>query len=286
MMVHRRRPTGFTLIELLVVIAIIAILIALLLPAVQQAREAARRVSCKNNLMQIGLALHSYELSHEVLPPGVVETESPIKQEAEGYHISWYAQLLPYIEQPILYKHLDFSKGAYAEENAKVRALLIPLLTCPSDPSERDRQGEDGAVAMATYAGCYHEVESPIAVNNHGLLFQNSSVSYDQIEDGSSNTLLCGEKFSGKESLGWLSGTRATLRNTGSQLAKPPDYGSRAILAPVQPDVVGGFGSYHAGGAQFVFGDGAVRFISRQIDENTFRRLGHRADGELGPVDF
>ena len=98
MMVHRRRPTGFTLIELLVVIAIIAILIALLLPAVQQAREAARRVSCKNNLMQIGLALHSYELSHEVLPPGVVETESPIKQEAEGYHISWYAQLLPYIE--------------------------------------------------------------------------------------------------------------------------------------------------------------------------------------------
>ncbi len=286
MMVHRRRPTGFTLIELLVVIAIIAILIALLLPAVQQAREAARKVSCKNNLMQIGLALHSYELSHEVLPPGVVEIESPIKQEAEGYHISWFAQLLPYIEQPIMYKHLDFSKGAYAEENAEVRKLTIPVLVCPSDPGERDRWVGDLTVAITTYAGCHHDVESAIAVNNHGLLFQNSSVRYDQIEDGSSNTLMCGEKLAGKESLGWLSGTRSTLRNTGSKMPNPPSYGSRQDEPPAQPEAVGGFGSYHYGGAQFVFGDGSVRFIGGQVDENMFRRLGHRADGELGPVDF
>ena len=280
-----RRRTGFTLIELLVVIAIIAILIALLLPAVQQAREAARRISCKNNLMQIGLALHTYELSYEVLPPGVVEIESPVKQEAEGYHISWFAQLLPYIEQPIMYRHLDFLAGAYSEENADVRKLGIPLLVCPSDPGYFTGPSGSGEVGQNTYAGCHHEVESAIAVDNHGVLFQNSSVAYEQIEDGTSNTIMCGEKIARESSLGWLSGTRSTLRNTGSQLQIPQRYGQKSEATP-PPSAVGGFGSYHAGGAQFVLGDGSVRFISRQINMDTFRRLGHRADGELGAIDF
>src|SRR5882762_1923016 len=104
---------GFTLIELLVVIAIIAVLIALLLPAVQMAREAARRTQCRNNIMQLILAVHNYEQSHEVLPPGVVNDDGPIKTEPKGYHFSWLAQLLPFVDQNNVYKHIDFRAGAY-----------------------------------------------------------------------------------------------------------------------------------------------------------------------------
>src|ERR1700754_2067028 len=93
------KARAFTLIELLVVIAIIAILIALLLPAVQQAREAARRTQCKNNLMQLGIALHNYQMAFEPPPPGVVNSTGPVLNSPSGYHMGWIAQILPYIEQ-------------------------------------------------------------------------------------------------------------------------------------------------------------------------------------------
>ena len=95
---HKRTQRRFTLIELLVVIAIIAILIALLLPAVQQAREAARRTQCRNNLMQVLIGLHNYEIAHEVLPPGCVNPEGPIRNESKGYHVSWIVHILPFLE--------------------------------------------------------------------------------------------------------------------------------------------------------------------------------------------
>jgi prepilin-type N-terminal cleavage/methylation domain-containing protein len=110
---HTSPRKGFTLIELLVVIAIIAILIALLLPAVQQAREAARRSQCKNNLAQLALALLNYEMAHGVLPPGCVDTTGPIETVALGYHMSWTVSLLPYLDQAPLYRQVDFDKGAY-----------------------------------------------------------------------------------------------------------------------------------------------------------------------------
>src|SRR5213083_896811 len=101
------RHRGFTLIELLVVIAIIAVLIALLLPAVQQAREAARRTQCKNNLMQLGLALHNYEMAYELLPPGSINPTGPIRNESKGYHMGWMVQILPYIDQGNVFDHFD-----------------------------------------------------------------------------------------------------------------------------------------------------------------------------------
>ena len=115
----RRAPirSGFTLIELLVVIAIIAVLVALLLPAVQQAREAARRTQCKNNLMQVGLALHNYDMAHECLPPGTVDPNRPIRSEPKGYHVGWVVQSLPYLDQTPTYQQFDFKGGVYSPGN-------------------------------------------------------------------------------------------------------------------------------------------------------------------------
>src|SRR5258708_46867 len=133
-MTDRMRPrAGFTLIELLVVIAIIAVLIALLLPAVQSAREAARRSQCLNNLMQISLAIKNYEAAHEMLPPGVVNPTGPIKNTPQGYHVSWMVQILPFLEQTAAFKHMDFSVGVYNPNNVTVRAQRINIFHCPSD---------------------------------------------------------------------------------------------------------------------------------------------------------
>src|SRR5689334_17259576 len=106
---HTRTSAGFTLVELLVVIAMIGILIALMLPAVQAAREAARRISCANNLAQLGLAVQSYESAFGSLPPGVIEPSGPIQSVAQGNHVNWLAHLLPQLEQQNAYDRLDFA---------------------------------------------------------------------------------------------------------------------------------------------------------------------------------
>src|ERR1044071_6737736 len=121
-------PTGFTLVELLVVIAIIGILVALLLPAIQAAREAARRTSCVNNEVQLALAVHNYEFHFEVLPPGVTNPTGPIRNEPTGNHVSWIVRILPYFEEYTLFRKFDANAGAYAAVNAPVRAASIDCL--------------------------------------------------------------------------------------------------------------------------------------------------------------
>jgi prepilin-type N-terminal cleavage/methylation domain-containing protein/prepilin-type processing-associated H-X9-DG protein len=300
-----RRPArfhrGFTLIELLVVIAIIAVLIALLLPAIQSAREAARRSQCVNNLMQLSIALQNYESSFEVLPPGVVNPTGPILNVPRGYHFSWITQILPYLERKSLFKHVDFSTGAYDPGNLTVRAITIGTLLCPSDGG---RGGTPNMNAPNNYVACHHGVEAPIAANNNGAFFLNSSVRYEDISDGSSQTIFLGEKLVGSADLGWISGTRATLRNTGSS---PNAMGrgfrtNPATAAQVDAEeegdaaggaaagvaagsasdlLVGGFSSRHSGGVNCAFGDGSVRFLKNSIAPNVFQCLGNRADGEL-----
>ena len=272
---------GFTLIELLVVIAIIAILIALLLPAVQQAREAARRTTCKNNLAQIGLALHNYEQQWEVLPPGTVNPDGPIRWEEQGYHFSWTLALLPYIDQHPLFEHYDLAKGVYAAENSDVRKVSISVYGCPSSPHSHGAKSPGGMqLAQSSYAGCHHHEEAMIDVDQTGVFFLNSSVRYEQIRDGASNTIFVGEKVDTPITLGWGSGTRETLRNAGS-IQGPGPWEDHRQQNPPPANHVGGFGSYHAGGAQFALGDGSVRFISENIDPGTFKNLGHRTDGNL-----
>ena len=126
---------GFTLIELLVVITIIGILIGMALPALQATREAAHRLTCINHLSRIGVALQNYESAQEVLPPGTIEAKGPIHNVPQGNHIGWLVQLLPYVEEGSTFKHVDFAGGAYSAKNAPVRALCIPLFTCPSERS-------------------------------------------------------------------------------------------------------------------------------------------------------
>jgi prepilin-type N-terminal cleavage/methylation domain-containing protein/prepilin-type processing-associated H-X9-DG protein len=288
---------GFTLIELLVVIAIIAVLIALLLPAVQSAREAARRVQCLNNLMQIGIALQNYEGAFEVLPSGsVAEGAGPILDQPKGYGFGWMTSILPYLEMKNVYNHFNYKIGLYDQANLTTRTNLIQGYLCPSDSgARRDSQ----RVAMSNYAGVHHDVEAPIAADNHGVLFLNSAISYEKVTDGYSQTLFVGEKNNDGLDLGWASGTRGSLRNTdtppggGGGFSLPTGVAGGGGAKPVDPKsaeaeqlrFVGGFGSRHPGGANFLFGDGSVRFIKSSVSSLVFQRLGNRADGESIDAD-
>jgi prepilin-type N-terminal cleavage/methylation domain-containing protein/prepilin-type processing-associated H-X9-DG protein len=282
---------GFTLIELMVVIAIIGILIALLLPAVQACREAARRTQCVNNLSQLAVALHGYQMSHTVLPPGVVDLPGLVLNQPTGYHFNWLAQILPFYGQVSVYDHLNFQVSVYAAPNSTCRGVPMQCLTCPSDPhAYRFVTGE----MPTSYAGCHHDVEAPIAADNHGLLFLNSFIRSEDIADGTAHTILASEKrvdatptntgFASLGDLGWASGTRATLRNTGTPPNPGPGLRGTASLPPVAPpgpSFVGGFSSFHSGGINAAFADGSVHFIKANIAPQVFQALGHRSDGEM-----
>jgi len=269
---------AFTLVELLVVIAIIGILVGLLLPAVQAAREAARRMSCSNNMVQISLSAHHYEFTMEHLPDGVTDETGPIRNEENaGQAIGWMARILPYIEQQSAFGMLDLSKSAYSAENAKVRALQVPTFRCPSNPM---MYGRDALANVGTsdYAGCYNDVEVPIDNDNNGIFYRNSSTRFAQITDGTTNTIMLGEHRGDEDALGWLTGTRATLRNTGEFVGHRTNETATQDLRVLE---VGGFDSYHQGGGNFALADGAVIFFSHSIDPKIFQLLGNRSDGEL-----
>lgn len=279
---HAKASRGFTLIELLVVIAIIGVLIALLLPAVQSAREAARRSQCLNNLMQLGIALNSYESSHETFPPGVVNPSGPIVDLPKGYHFGWIAQLLPYIEQKNIYNNLNFRVGVYDDANSTARVVQIHTLICPSSPF---RGGGPGSPSTTSYAGNHHDVEAPIDADNHGVLFLNSRIRFDDISDGSSMTLFVGEKVESTD-LGWASGTAGTLRNTGHLINGPsgtpvPPAVATGLPAPNNGLSVGGYSSKHPGGANGLMCDGSVKFLKSTLALSILQRLGHRADGAM-----
>lgn len=268
---------GFTLVELLVVIAIIGILIGMLLPAVQQVREAARRTSCANNLAQLGLASHNYEFSLEHLPAGVINPNGPILSEEKGQHVGFLVQLLLYIEQRGIADNFDINAGTYAPVNAPARQMVIPTFLCPSYSY---RMNETQTAGLTNYAGCHNGVETPIDADNNGVLFLNSKVTYGDIFDGSTNTILLGEILPFRDSLGWASGTRSSLRNS-SELIDHRDWELIRNTPPESAETVGGFGSFHPGVTQFCFAGGAVRSLTFSTDPQLFDNLGNRSDGAM-----
>lgn len=283
---RRRYREGFTLIELLVVIAIIAILVSLLLPAVQQAREAARRTGCKNNLLQLGIALHNYELAFQMLPPGTVNPTGPVRNIVEGYHMSWIVQILPGMEQTNLFQTIRFDVSVYDDANLTVRQSRIAALNCGSDGTNTISTPLGTPLGVSNYAGCFSGSDVPIAADNDGLLFLNSSISFQKIRDGASNTLLVGEKIILPDTfeMGWMSGTRSTLRNTGVPINGGWDkIVVKSTVAPKPPDdtSTSGFSSRHTGGAQFLAADGSVRFLSENINPRILSLLGSREDRQV-----
>jgi prepilin-type N-terminal cleavage/methylation domain-containing protein/prepilin-type processing-associated H-X9-DG protein len=201
---------GFTLVELLVVIAIIGVLVALLLPAVQSAREAARRAQCVSRLSNLIVAVHNYEMAHGVYPPGTMDAKGPIVNARKGYHHNWAVQILPYIEEQNTYNAIDKSVSVYDPKNAPAARAMPRLFGCPS--SRGFSQGNP------CYAGVHHDTEKPIDADDNGVFFLNSRLRYDDVTDGSAHTLYLGEKIADGWDLHWMSGTRATLRNTGSAI--------------------------------------------------------------------
>lgn len=301
---NRRATVAFTLVELLVVITMIGILIALALPGVMAARESSRRVACLNNMMRIGVALSKYEAARMSLPSGTIDSETPVRNVAEGYKMNWLVQILPYLDERNLHDEIDFSVGVYAEKNARPRAINVPTFVCPScgvcritSPitpgsdgkwsSSGESSAQPGTWTASNYAGCQNSTEQPINAENDGVLFLDSRITSDDVTDGLAHTIFVGEKLIGFRDLGWMSGTRATLRNGGTSIDQTPDDAD-CLIPPsdeanlIDNDVyVGGFGSCHPGVCNFLFGDGRTDSITTSIDQDILRKLCDRAGGEL-----
>jgi prepilin-type N-terminal cleavage/methylation domain-containing protein/prepilin-type processing-associated H-X9-DG protein len=318
------RRRGFTLIELLVVIAIIAVLIALLLPAVQAAREAARRTQCANNLKQIGLALHTYHGSLNVFPPGFLSKPDPSTGNNAGPGWGWGAMILPQLEQAAVFNAINFSLPIEVAANTTAGLTKINTYICPSDGSLMpqftvvDSTAAAGPppvpgkpicdVASSSYVGSfgkgdvsslfpYSPTDSPPGRDNgEGLFFRNRSVSIAEVLDGTSQTFAIGERSQHLSRATWTGAvTNAAVPLTELQAVTgfDPETGDALVLSHTGEDRgpnsikphADQYWSRHPGGAQFVMGDGSVKFIKEQIGFTIFQALATRAGGEVLSAD-
>jgi prepilin-type N-terminal cleavage/methylation domain-containing protein/prepilin-type processing-associated H-X9-DG protein len=295
-----RNRNAFTLVELLVVIAIIGILIALLLPAVQAAREAARRSQCNNNLKQIGIALHNYHDTTSSFPPGRMScdgwTGGPCtgKTWIEKPGTSGFVMLLPYLENQPLYDQFGgFRLGALFPTSPPDNSWRTPAIdqamrirpdvfVCPSDVSQPMRGNE----ATSSYAFNHGSRGPSWGMNQQDLKHGNTGVfnylsvySMRDIRDGTANTFFAGEvvaAHTAESSNRWVVGSRHldSLRSTENPVNTPP--GTGIVLDAYGYKCNGAFASQHPGGANFVFADGHVQFISETIDLALYRALSTR----------
>jgi prepilin-type processing-associated H-X9-DG protein len=289
------------LIELLVVIAIIAVLVALLLPAVQQAREAARRSQCRNNLKQIGVALHNYHSSHNTFPPGYVAGAA---YPATSCGWGWCAQLLPYLDQTPLYNSINFQLPIENSANLPLLSQTLPGMLCPSDQtgsgpfSISDTSGAVivPAAAPSSYAATVGDDSSEAdALTGNGVFFRNSRIRIGNIVDGTSTTVLVGERAFAYVNATWLGAPNNAVVKAGNLNPWKSATATSPIFVQVHnnwinimTDSDGGlddFSSLHTGGAQLLFADGSVRFIPSITSDGPQRKafwgMGTRAGGEV-----
>jgi prepilin-type N-terminal cleavage/methylation domain-containing protein/prepilin-type processing-associated H-X9-DG protein len=307
--------SAFTLIELLVVIAIIGTLIGLLLPAVQRVRESAARMSCQNNLKQVGLGLHNYHDANQAFPPSYVATvpfSDGATDTTPGW--GWAAYLLPYIDQDNLFRQLNLK---HPVQNSPAIQTMVKVYLCPSDltPSSAfavpDAFGSPICLAApSSYAACVGGDESGTAdATGQGIFYRNSRTRLTDVTDGTSNTIMVGERSWGNANGIWAGAINNGVILRGKQNPCPgTGAGSYPASVLVQAhshlnnaltDTDGGlddFSSRHTGGSNFVFADGSVRFVRSVPSDNPdgsftpdsliFQAMGTRANGEVVPGDF
>jgi prepilin-type N-terminal cleavage/methylation domain-containing protein/prepilin-type processing-associated H-X9-DG protein len=287
---------GFSLVELLVVLAIIGVLVGLLLPAVQRVREFAARVDCSNRLRQIGFALHGYHDAYRVLPPAV-------RHDPRDFpYLSWHARILPYIEQGALWQQ---TRAAYSQQADfwivpphDGLGTILPVYLCPSNTLVTGfAQPENVTVAFTTYLA----VAGTDQVARDGVLYFDSKVRLGEIRDGTSNTLMVGERFPNAElRFGWwYAGTGQNLNGSADMLLGVREFRESAnfrtpTCPPNEPYHFGPgsmdnpcdifhFWSLHPGGSNFLLADGSVHFLRYEADP-LLPALATRAGGETVQV--
>ena len=302
-----QRPVGFTLVELLVVIAIIGVLVGLLLPAVQAAREAARRSSCANNLKQIGLAISNFESAQKAIPAGYSFYTS-----TSGNSWGWAVFIMPYLEQQALYDQLKpttrpitdlYNNGSYTAADKALLQTPIPGYRCASDTTPAlnnlvvfDSNRYD--VATSNYVGCVGDITSPVLDNDSGGAFIGRydrlastpgtgplGITLRKATDGLSKTLAVGERSASNYAAVWAGSGHVGFFNSSSAARS---LGRAFYLINFDwingggssSDQGKGFSSGHIGGAQFLYLDNSVQFISESIDKNRLADICNRADGK------
>jgi len=310
------RPRGFTLVELLVVIAIIGILVALLLPAVQAAREAARRMDCTNRLKQLSLALHNYAGAHGKFPAGYYSkhptTSSTWCSTGGTNHLApWTVMILPFMEEQARYDEFDYSKnftstsqlpaeGSSTSKNHKAWERPLKKYQCPSDPNSKGNVNNINYFGVqgggpVTKADCYHNSRAFFFT---GILYHNSVVDFHDIRDGTTNTWLLGEtryvptkphRPDNNTTGGWASSGRLdSAPNSYTQASAVlginslPGSGGDAISAGSLDfffHMSKLYGSFHQGGCHFALGDASVRFVNENIDLTLYQQAANRSDG-------
>jgi prepilin-type N-terminal cleavage/methylation domain-containing protein len=283
----RLRSSAFTLIELLVVLAIIGLLVALLLPAVQSAREAARRAQCQNNLKQIGLALHAYHNINGSFPRGGWSSnpDAPASRDPSNnnlFGLSWGATILPQLEQVVLYQQLNRNVPSTDTANAAVGKTVVPIFLCPTAPNEPMFKVNSPApitqlYARTSYGGMDGErgLRSPTATNNpeRGTMIYEKNIALKDIPDGTSRTILIGECPEGLHSQ-WIS--VANLFDQSAPINTLANPATQFVFADNGQEI----NSYHRGGALTLFADGSVHFLTETLDNQTLAALCSRDGGE------
>jgi prepilin-type N-terminal cleavage/methylation domain-containing protein/prepilin-type processing-associated H-X9-DG protein len=312
MLAPKRRP-AFTLIELLVVIAIIGILMALLVPAVQKVREAAARTQCQNNLKQMGLAMHSFHDANKVFPPGYSASGPYIDGASDtspGW--GWAAFILPYLEQDNVYRQLNLYQPI---PSSPAIQTMLQVYLCPADLSPQgpfpvpDAFGNALCLAGPTsYAACCgNDLSETTDPSGNGVFYRNSQIRIANIRDGTSQTILVGERAWGNANGAWAGAIPGGVIMRGqanpclpnipgawypsSTMALAHTHLNNALSDPDGSAGMDDFSSMHTGGSYFLFADGSVHFVRSVPADNpngsytpdglTFQALGTRSGGEL-----
>ena len=311
----RSSRDGFTLIELLVVIAIIAILIALLVPAVQKVRESASRLQCQNNLKQIGLAMNGFESQYKTFPPGALRSATTgavsdlckrLGVTANGVNHSWAIFILPHLEQGNLFANYNLNADCTSSANKSARETQVAVFLCPTVPTgsfgRMNVVSATVSYASADYGPCNAysaNLESAgyvdVSVNRNGILQVNKAYGIPEVTDGTSNTFLVSEDAGrpdehragrlyasgGQTDGGWADHNSEYIIH-GFDATGTTNPGSCHTNCTNGNEIY----SFHSGGANHVFADGSVRFISQTMDIRLFVRFVTRAGNDVTPSDY